>query len=742
MAHNFQITIHSIEQAEELSRRLQRYLTNVDKDFTPAAFDFRSSKSESAEKKVSRLQRDDSPFWSEISALLNFLICKDIEEDVLTEELSEDDNRMQLQHYFIPKLSEYLMDTHFGLNYCSPVVLEILLKLDLLPGVLQLLKVRPSRAAMESFTSVTCKGADHWLSVHYHSIRMFCYLLNAFQCKGREEPRSRRPLVKLMEYNGGIQTLLKCVENCINPKADTAFVIPGMCALGALYDMFDIEPRIFGKLLTTANGIHTLGYLLYRDNALKVLSRILKRDNLYKFEDYALKTSPWYIVPRSASATSGEDVEEHFDEMSAKEIIYLWAHYLRLYSASILEMTICDDVSAKKIVMEDKLCIKAIMDWFKCPQLHQRDQVTIEFMVKLVFYLVQCRDIAQTLVTKYHLLKVLEAVVFYPNGPVIIHSYLEIIACLLNEPSLKDKVVEKENLVFAMSTYAFSIDEKVRNMSLTNLLRMSRTNKEGSKHLMKHFGPHEIYVYRETFIKTKPKWKSLLKDYSFKLQITTDEILVDTKTLNHSQSVALKEEGNKCFKHGQFSKAIELYNHAIHVCPYVRINADDKKRKHPYLWDSLRATLFNNRAQCYMNLKKYNEALNDCNTVIALSGHEETEETGVIMLKGLYRRARTLYELKFYHRSLADISKCLLMDKNDKFKDFMGKVLIRYRKRYGTETLLCCDECGESKVNKTLRRCKRCTAAYCSRVCQAKAWGKFHKANCEEFNQEYPEFGK
>ncbi|XP_071945682.1 uncharacterized protein [Antedon mediterranea] len=640
MAHNIEISIHSIEQAEELYGRLSKYLSGVsDKD------------GEVPEKKASRLYEKDRQIWDEIAGLWRFLKCEDVRDvSARTAELSKDSNRQKIQHYFISSLSKYLMENHTGLFNGNKVVLAILLKLDLMSDVIQILKLRPNSGAMMKFESSVSKEGDHWLSVHYHCIRIFSFLLNAYLARGCDEPKSRKGIIKLMEKEGGIQILLKCVESCMNSKSDTsAYIVPGVCAIVALYDMFDIAPQVFGRALTSANGIQTLGYFLYRDNALKLLSKIYQRKKLYQFEEKAMMDSPIYILPRSDFGNL--EMEPGLKDMTSTK--NRWAYYLRIYSMGILQMTIADDDSAKKLLMEDKLCMKAIMDWFKCPQRNQRDQLIVGCTTKLVFHLVKNREMAKLLISNYYLLKVLEAVVFFPSSPVIIRGYLEIISCLLKDGSVKDKIFEREELVFAMSNFVFSIDETLRDLALTNFQQVNRTTDEGTyKHLFKYFGPREIYDYPYTFTKTKEKWNSPLMDYKSKLSSANNKFFTDetakaegSQGLNRAESDRLKEKGNQLFKDGKYKSAMNAYSRAITLCPYVKINTQENGK--PYLWEDLRVKILSNRAQCYLNLKMHKEALDDCNRVIGLCGHTETEETGLTMLKAFYRRAQTLYKLGY-----------------------------------------------------------------------------------------------
>ncbi|PIO63681.1 tetratricopeptide repeat protein [Teladorsagia circumcincta] len=64
------------------------------------------------------------------------------------------------------------------------------------------------------------------------------------------------------------------------------------------------------------------------------------------------------------------------------------------------------------------------------------------------------------------------------------------------------------------------------------------------------------------------------------------------------EAVRLKEEGNICFREKRYHKAIELYSQSLQK--------------------ELSAPVFGNRAQSYVNLERWQEALMDCNRALEL----------------------------------------------------------------------------------------------------------------------------
>ncbi|NXV23793.1 TOM34 protein, partial [Cepphus grylle] len=92
----------------------------------------------------------------------------------------------------------------------------------------------------------------------------------------------------------------------------------------------------------------------------------------------------------------------------------------------------------------------------------------------------------------------------------------------------------------------------------------------------------------------------------------------------------LKEEGNELVKKGNHKKAVEKYSQSLQL--------------------SQECATYTNRALCYLTLKQYKEAVQDCTEALRLDPKN---------VKALYRRAQALKELKDYKSSIADIKSLL-----------------------------------------------------------------------------------
>ncbi|NXP56719.1 TOM34 protein, partial [Heliornis fulica] len=92
----------------------------------------------------------------------------------------------------------------------------------------------------------------------------------------------------------------------------------------------------------------------------------------------------------------------------------------------------------------------------------------------------------------------------------------------------------------------------------------------------------------------------------------------------------LKEEGNELVKKGNHKKAVEKYSESL------KLNQE--------------CATYTNRALCYLALKQYKDAVQDCTEALKLDPKN---------VKALYRRAQAFKELKDYKSSIADTKNLL-----------------------------------------------------------------------------------
>jgi len=99
-----------------------------------------------------------------------------------------------------------------------------------------------------------------------------------------------------------------------------------------------------------------------------------------------------------------------------------------------------------------------------------------------------------------------------------------------------------------------------------------------------------------------------------------------------------KEKGNADFKAGKNQSAIDHYTAGINADPYNK---------------TLTSTLYANRAACYLKLKKYDEAVSDCNKAIELNDG---------YAKAYLRRGEARMGLEDYEEALRDFNRCDQLD--------------------------------------------------------------------------------
>ncbi|VDO64670.1 unnamed protein product [Heligmosomoides polygyrus] len=113
-----------------------------------------------------------------------------------------------------------------------------------------------------------------------------------------------------------------------------------------------------------------------------------------------------------------------------------------------------------------------------------------------------------------------------------------------------------------------------------------------------------------------------------------------------TEAMRLKEEGNICFREKRYHKAIDFYTQSLQV--------------------ELLAAVLGNRAQCYLNLERWSEAIMDCNKALELD-----PKFG----KALYRRAQALKKIGLKSSAVEDLDRCLQIAPNTAVKTMMEELL-------------------------------------------------------------------
>ena len=91
--------------------------------------------------------------------------------------------------------------------------------------------------------------------------------------------------------------------------------------------------------------------------------------------------------------------------------------------------------------------------------------------------------------------------------------------------------------------------------------------------------------------------------------------------------MSLKEKGNDLFKSGDVMEAVQQYNKAIRLVEATRGNAG--------LSDRQLAVLYGNRAEAYLKMKLFDEALDDARECVGYDSHWYKVESHGQVLKQL-----------------------------------------------------------------------------------------------------------
>lgn len=124
-----------------------------------------------------------------------------------------------------------------------------------------------------------------------------------------------------------------------------------------------------------------------------------------------------------------------------------------------------------------------------------------------------------------------------------------------------------------------------------------------------------------------------------------------------------REKGNSFYKKYKFKDAIDEYTSAINTAKspdQTLVFGTSEFNFMPYKPSNYALpvdfSLYNNRALCYLRLKKYKEAIDDCTEALNLQPDSE---------KALWRRSSAYQELKDYEMALKDLYKLKKIIENE-----------------------------------------------------------------------------
>mmetsp|Transcript_29312 Transcript_29312/g.75541 ORF Transcript_29312/g.75541 Transcript_29312/m.75541 type:complete len:1005 (-) Transcript_29312:36-3050(-) len=155
-----------------------------------------------------------------------------------------------------------------------------------------------------------------------------------------------------------------------------------------------------------------------------------------------------------------------------------------------------------------------------------------------------------------------------------------------------------------------------------------------------------------------PEMKAMEKDIEERGRIRREK---------REKAEALKEKGNGAFKEGKYTTAIEYYTDGI-------------KESRDY------KVLYTNRAQCYLKLKKWEEAEKDCGEVLNIADLFEGGANGPVCVKALVRRATARRKMGKLEDALKDLQDAQKIEpKNSVIKNDMDAVEVELAEKNRVE---------------------------------------------------------
>lgn len=133
----------------------------------------------------------------------------------------------------------------------------------------------------------------------------------------------------------------------------------------------------------------------------------------------------------------------------------------------------------------------------------------------------------------------------------------------------------------------------------------------------------------------------------------------------------LRENGNEAFKRGEFKKASKFYSEVIELTCETHLQTKVPSAESPEFVKLMKANecllkSYNNRTQCYLNLEKWQLAIDDATKVL----HAHPTE-----IKALYRRSQAYQGVKKYAEAQADAKFIISLEPTNKmFIEYIQKL--------------------------------------------------------------------
>ncbi|XP_038061045.1 uncharacterized protein LOC119731839 [Patiria miniata] len=609
---------------------------------------------------------------------------------------------------------------------------NLLIEVGILDIIILLLKLR-----VPNPTDETDSLGDPWQAIYYFCLDI---MANIMLSSHWENPKAKKFLHKIAKSEF-VDVAMAFVDE---PKHFLAMVM-------SVYDLCHVfeEHAIVGLRLAKSPLLAKLGIYIHKDNSVRIMNRWMNL-GVFNYEVEVMMENQAGLLPmRSMSAFDVSEPMEYSDD-DIKDVGIQFASSLQQSSLQTVGY-FAKDKQVRAVVTKDQIVGKAIGRWVRMPVLSPENRYMLEACLKVLADMAYLESYAWKLLDEYDFLPLLENGVFYAEKDVVWH-YLEVATRIgMHRGQLLKRIVENPKIMRSAGIHMYSLDVNI-NIYATALLALAVDN-PGVEYIIKYFGPRHFYYYPDYFFSKTPKIGIKIaelqtgckrfgkRDYD---KAEKEFRKIRNLTLDATKATKLKEEGNQMYKSGQMQEAIKLYTRALSVCPPTRPDKNALRKKLEILeimpnWSPLPATLFNNRAQCYLSLGEYELAVEDCDEAIArtFGGYDPDDRSlpDTLRLKAMFRRSKALYELGQYFRAVQDVGECQINQPSETFKAHLDKVMMRFRSIMGMDPVQRCDECRQTNGFK-LKRCANCMAIYCTKKCQEVAWVKRHKVNCQEYQAE------
>ncbi|XP_022110203.1 uncharacterized protein LOC110989846 [Acanthaster planci] len=606
---------------------------------------------------------------------------------------------------------------------------NLLIECGILDVVILLLKLRVSNPADE-----VDKLGDPWHAVYYFSLDI---IANIMLSSYWENPKAKKFIHKIAqsEFVGAAMAFVD----------DTKHFLAMVLSIYNLCHIYEDHPQA-GMLLARSPLLSKLGVFIHKDNSVRIMNRWMNQ-GIFNFQVEVMMENQAGLLPmRSTSVFDIGEPMEYTDE-DIKDIGIQFASTLQQSSLQCIGY-LAKHKQVRAVVVKDQFVGKAIGRWVRMPVLSPENRYMLEACVKVLAEMAYEESFAWKLLDEHGFMPLLENGVYYPEADVVWHYFEVATRIAMHRGLLIKRIVENPKIMRAAAIHMYSLDINI-NIYATALLALAVDN-PGVEYIIKYFGPKHFYHYPSYFFSKTPKigikideLQAGCRRYGRKEfdKAQKEFRKMRNQTLDSGKATQLKEGGNEMYKSGEIQEAIKLYTRALNVCPPsipVKTAPNFLLGAMPQ-WSSLPATLFSNRAQCYLNVGEYELAVEDCDEAIARcfggTCPEDPTLADTIRLKAMFRRSKALFELGKYFRAVQDAGECQINQPSETFKAHLDKVMMRFRNIMGMDPVQRCDECRQTNGFK-LKRCANCMALYCSKKCQEVAWVRRHKVNCQEYQVE------